>query len=537
MVNVVNNLQSKSYLKYLDVRTRLLELAFSSIVDTPKKNKPLSTKSKGKNQQSITHQQPNPTRVGKTVPAKGNQYSWWKSHNFPFHGHAFKTCLKLKDYQASSSYSQQRATQTTGREVVPYRASTAQELFSFNSLAHLVISRPSSHSTSVNVPAQVSTNYTTYQVWIFDTGACYHITADFSHLQNPVHCHVGLTVGGGRVMHATYQRNVVLSLEVPTGVLSLTLIDILYVPNWNEACLISWRKFDETGLFYMFGKDGIISVKMNSDNSVVLQATLEHGTYQVFSIVQHGQIYITSTDFWHQALGQSSTRYWSNAKDIYANGDILPKRPSHFWCSQYATYNSKEQALKPVDGPWSKELFDLVHTDVMGPFKVESIGRKKYLISLIDDFTRYMELNFVFMKSDTSRVLQIFCEKINTQTKRYSRSFRSDQGGEYINTELTDYFESKGIQYLVTAAYSPESNGVAERYNQTLTNIVRHYLDNVPASLWAEVFNWACYVKNRLPHSALMDKTLCEVLFNKKPMISHLRPFYAKCSVDIPEEK
>jgi len=126
-------------------------------------------------------------------------------------------------------------------------------------------------------------------------------------------------------MHATHQGNVVLSLEVPTGVLSFTLIDILYVPDWNEACLISWRKFDKTGLFYIFGKDGIISVKMNSDDSVVLQATLEPSAYQVFHIVQYGQIYITGTDFWHQALGHSSTRYWSNAKDIYADGDILPK--------------------------------------------------------------------------------------------------------------------------------------------------------------------------------------------------------------------
>jgi len=103
----------------------------------------------------------------------------------------------------------------------------------------LVISRPSSHSASVNIPAQVSANHTTYEVWIFDTGASFHITADFSQPLNPVRCHVGLTVGSGRVIHATYQGNMVLSLEVPTGVLSLTLIDVLYVPDWNEACLIS----------------------------------------------------------------------------------------------------------------------------------------------------------------------------------------------------------------------------------------------------------------------------------------------------------
>jgi len=108
----------------------------------------------------------------------------------------------------------------------------------------------------------------------------------------------------------------------------------------------------------------------------------------------------------------------------------------------------------------------------MGPFKVQSMGCKKYIISLINDFTRYAEVNFLFLESDASRVLQTFCEKINTQMNRYSRSFCSDQGGEYTIAELTDYFESKSIQYLVTAAYSPESNGVAERYNQTLTNMV-----------------------------------------------------------------
>jgi len=232
MANIVDNLQSKVDLTYLDVHTRLLELASSSVVDTPKKNKALSAKSWGKNTQSTIHQQPNPTHIGKTVPTKGNQCSWCKSRNFPFDGHTFKTCQKLKNYQASSfSSQQQRPTQTTGREVVLYRASTAQKLFSSNGLAHLVISRPSSHSASVNVPTQVSANYTIYEVWIFDTGASFHITADFSHLLNPVHCHVGLTVGGRRVMYATHQGNVVLSLEVPSDVLSLTLIDVLYVPD------------------------------------------------------------------------------------------------------------------------------------------------------------------------------------------------------------------------------------------------------------------------------------------------------------------
>ena len=62
----------------------------------------------------------------------------------------------------------------------------------------------------------------------------------------------------------------------------------------------------------------------------------------------------------------------------------------------------------------------------MGPFKVESIGREKYMISLIDDFIRSAEINFLFKKSDASQVLQTFCEKIKIQMNQYPWSFRSD---------------------------------------------------------------------------------------------------------------
>ena len=68
-------------------------------------------------------------------------------------------------------------------------------------------------------------------------------------------------------------------------------------------------------------------------------------------------------------------------------------------------------------------------------------------------------------------------------------------------------------------------------------SIVGPSLDDVPPAPWAEAFNWAAYLKNRLPHSALNGKTPFEALFGIKPTISHLRPFFTKCFVHIPEEK
>ena len=131
----------------------------------------------------------------------------------------------------------------------------------------------------------------------------------------------------------------------------------------------------------------------------------------------------------------------------------------------------------------------------------------------------------------------MFCEKVNTQTQRYPRSFRTDQGGEFVNGNLEVYFNGKGITYQQTAAYSHESNGVAERYNQTLSAMVRPALEHALHSLLAEAYNWACYIKNRLPHSALNGITAYDALYNAKPSISHFRPFYTKCHAHIDKEK
>jgi len=108
----------------------------------------------------------------------------------------------------------------------------------------------------------------------------------------------------------------------------------------------------------------------------------------------------------------------------------------------------------------------------MGPFKVESVGKRKYMLTFVENTTRYAEVNFLYKKSDATRFIKAFCEKVKTSTERYPHSFRTDQGGEYVNKELEPYFESNRIKHQTTAFYSHESNGTAERYNQTLTSMV-----------------------------------------------------------------
>ena len=65
----------------------------------------------------------------------------------------------------------------------------------------------------------------TYTAWIFDTGAYFQITADFSHLLEPIRRHIGLRGGGGASLNATHIVSVQLHMEIVGSVLPVTLSD------------------------------------------------------------------------------------------------------------------------------------------------------------------------------------------------------------------------------------------------------------------------------------------------------------------------
>ena len=71
----------------------------------------------------------------------------------------------------------------------------------------------------------------TQQVWILNSGASHHITADFFCLINPVPTVVGIEVGGGQVLYSKYKGNVCLSVEIAEKESMCTLSDVLYLPD------------------------------------------------------------------------------------------------------------------------------------------------------------------------------------------------------------------------------------------------------------------------------------------------------------------
>lgn len=77
------------------------------------------------------------------------------------------------------------------------------------------------------------------------------------------------------------------------------------------------------------------------------------------------------------------------------------------------------------------------------------------------------------------------------ETGSFIQCLRTDRGGEFTSEEFNDFCRRNGIKRQVTAAYTPQQNGVAERKNRTVMNMVRSMLSEkgIPKTFWPEAVN------------------------------------------------
>lgn len=92
----------------------------------------------------------------------------------------------------------------------------------------------------------------------------------------------------------------------------------------------------------------------------------------------------------------------------------------------------------------------------------------KYVHTCLDDASGMSIVSLLKSKSEAPAIVELVIQLWESQSGKTVKRVRTDNGGEFINHELGSYYSSKGIQQEPTQAYSPESNGKAERLGRTL---------------------------------------------------------------------
>jgi len=337
----------------------------------------------------------------------------------------------------------------------------------------------------------------------------------------------------------------------------LDLEKCLYVPGCARN-LISVAKLDclgfnfkiENGVFhlyrhtYYYGSgtlcDGLyrLNLNFNFTNSLF---NVEHVSSSQCNVQNENSAFL-----WHQRLGHiSKERIMRLVKN-----EILPQLDFGDWDVCVDCIKGKQtKHISKNSATRSNELLELIHTDICGPFDIPSWSGEKYFITFIDDFSRYCYLYLLHEKSQSVDILKVFIDEVERQLDRKVKVVRSDRGGEFYgkSTEsgqcpgpFAKFLESQGICAQYTMPGTPQQNGVVERRNRTLMDMVRSMLshNNVPKSLWMYSLKTAVHLLNRVPSKAV-PKTPFELWTGRKPSLRHLHVWGCPAEVRIynPHEK
>jgi transposase InsO family protein len=136
-------------------------------------------------------------------------------------------------------------------------------------------------------------------------------------------------------------------------------------------------------------------------------------------------------------------------------------------------------------------------------------------------------------KSETQSTLKRFLRRAQNEFGLKVNKIRSDNGSEFKNLQVEEYFEEEGIKHEFSAPYTPQQNGVAERNNMTLINMSRTMLGEykTPERFWSEAMNTACHAINRLYLHRPQKKTSYKLLTGNKPNVSYFGVFGSKCYI------
>ncbi|GKF43109.1 retrovirus-related pol polyprotein from transposon TNT 1-94, partial [Tanacetum coccineum] len=156
----------------------------------------------------------------------------------------------------------------------------------------------------------------------------------------------------------------------------------------------------------------------------------------------------TKSWLWHRRLSHLNF----GTKDGLARG--IPKlkfQKNHFF-STCASGKSKKSSHQPNADDTNQEKLYLLRMDLCGPMRVESINGKKYILVIVDDYSRFTWVKFLRSKDEAPDAIIKCIKNIQVCLNATVRNVRTDNGTKFVNQTLRDFYENVGISHQTSVA-------------------------------------------------------------------------------------
>ncbi|GJU95710.1 retrovirus-related pol polyprotein from transposon TNT 1-94 [Tanacetum coccineum] len=197
----------------------------------------------------------------------------------------------------------------------------------------------------------------------------------------------------------------------------------------------------------------------------------------------------TKSWLWHRRLNHLNFGTLNElARNNLVRGLPMLKYDKDHLCPSCQLGKSKKTSHPLKAENTNTEVLHTLHMDLCGPMRTIKYQRKKYVLVILDDYTRFGWVRFLRTKDETPQVIEKFIVKTQRALNATVRFVRTDNGTEFVNKTLDGWFESVGISHETSVPRSPQQNGVVERRNRTLMEAARTMLifAKAPLFLWAE---------------------------------------------------
>ncbi|GKA46815.1 retrovirus-related pol polyprotein from transposon TNT 1-94 [Tanacetum coccineum] len=191
----------------------------------------------------------------------------------------------------------------------------------------------------------------------------------------------------------------------------------------------------------------------------------------------------------------------------------------------------KKSSHQPKAEDTNQEKLYLSHMDLCGPMHVASINEKRYILMIVDDYSRFTWVRFLRTKDEAPEAIIKCIKNIQVRLNATVRNVQTDNGTKFVNQTFREFYENVGISHQTSVARTPQQNDIVERRNQTLVEATRTMLIFAKALLflWAKEINTVRYTQNRLIIRRQYNKTPYELMQDKKLDLSFFYVFGALC--------
>lgn len=384
--------------------------------------------------------------------------------------------------------------------------------------------------------------------WYMDSGATKHMSCrrewfrNFEKLDEPH----PVRIGNGDVIYAVGKGDVDVLVYDGCAWQQRYLAGVYYVPKLVVNLFSQGSCLDKGCVMYAerhkceFKRDGetvAVGVRETNLYKMLIRASPQSTEASQTQMSAHIAVK-ESIRSWHERLAHQNK---AHCKRFLSNNGIDYAGEANFQC-EACVYGKHHRLPFNNKRERSDKCGEVIHTDVCGQFQVPSLGGSLYYLLLKDDYSHFRFVYFLRHKNEVAEKVKSFINFVSTQTSHKIKVLRMDGGGEFINRNLMNFLDERGIKPIVTVAYTPEQNGACERENRTVVEAARSMIysqndANGKLFLWAEAINTAVHVLNRSGTSSVKDKTPFELWHGKSAAVDHFKVFGSVVYAHVPKQK